>query len=377
MLANIFLAIAVDKLLEVNEVEKDITKRVEQMEAKRRERQKQLLDLKNPSESSGIGRTLKKIVSLYSASVSHEEEIKRRRAKRKRRPHSEIIRRTSMPAATTTLQERRSSFSRATSDPVNYDGNSFDSYTSTSTTGSSTGIGRLFPRRVSLKNPLRKVEQSIELQPVQTEPRRMYMDKMDSLTSITDDYDEFDWFKTRPSIRTTPEPERSKRYRSDKLVRTTSSTTVSDGRSSPYSMSRNISIESEINTKSTMSSMDSYMSQNSLLPSISSLSLGNSPFPESNKLPDNINSLLRGNSTSKMSSDNSLLPGNMTGSLPGNSPIMKPGATPMIVSTNSDTNDDSITRMVRQSSLEEISPVAFLEEVPEQKEKRSDSKVSE
>ena len=379
LLANIFLAIAVDKLLEVNEVEKDITKRVEKMEEQRREREKQLSALKNPSsEPSGLGRTLKKIVLLYSFNVSREEEIKRRKINKKKRPRSELIRRVSTQSEIT-LQERRKSFNdnRATSDPIRYNGGDDDDDTIDPTTiaNTNTNRGRLFPHKVILKNPLRKVEESIELQSYHTEPRRGYLDKMDSMTSITDEYDDFDWFKKRPSasIRTVPDPERNKGPDVHQLVRTLSMP-VSDASSSQYSISRNTSIESGMNTSSMVSS-DSFMSQGS------SLLFGNSPLPESNQLPDNIDSLLRGNypsryspgTTSKVLPSSRTVPGPL---VPGNNPIMKPGATPMIVSSNNVDDDDSMTRLARQSSLEEITPVVLSEEVTEhQQERMTDSKV--
>ena len=319
LLANIFLAIAVDKLLEVNAVEQDITKRVEQMEEQRRERQKQLSALKNPtSEPTGLGRTLKKIIGVYSQTVSREEEIKRKKKNQKRRPGSGIQqeRRVSNPAPLT-AQERRGSFTKATSDPIDYD--SFR--------------GRFFPRRVMLKNPLRKAEESVQLQSFSRNNDDMgtrQLHTAESITSITEGLEEFDYFKRHPSA--------SMKSLSSQ---DTSSSAIEPLDSVPSSrrFEKQISFDS-MTSGGSMSSRDSYSS-----------------FPVRNV------------------SDTNLLSVNLPiGS--GSSPVLKPGVTPMIIpdslnnSVRFSVPDDSVSRLVRQSSLEDIVPVEMTDDGGIEQQKR-------
>ncbi len=316
LLANIFLAIAVDKLLEVNAVEQDITKRVEQMEEQRRERQKQLSALKNPtSEPTGLGRTLKKISLVYSQTVTREEEIKRKKKKR-RRPGSEIRqeRRVSSPAPLT-AQERRGSYTKATSDPIDYD--SFR--------------GRFFPRRVMLKNPLRKAEESVELQSISrtndnTGARQFHT--MQSTTSVTEGLDEFDYFKRHPSasMRSLSSPEGS-------------SNSIEPLDSVPSS--RRFERQTSFESTTSAASRDSYSSFAVRSVSGTSLLSGNLPIGS------------------------------------GSSPVLKPGVTPMVIP---DSLKDSVTfsvpdaRLVRQSSLEDIVPVEMTDNGGIQQQKKN-SKV--
>lgn len=331
-MANIFLAIAVDKLLEVNEVEKDITKRVEQMEEQRREREKQLTALKNPTEQTGIGRTLKKIVMLYTLSVSHEEDIKRRKRNQRRRSGSEISHdRPKSTSAITNSERRKSSFERAISDPTKYISDESDSGGDHQRSSISSISDRLFPRLVSLNNPLRKAEESIELQGYKLREHgdgrigSRRLDNTNSFISISDDFEEFDFFgKNRPSITTNNSDQSTYTYTescegSDDTIEY-SKTQPSGFTKTPFYKQSSFDSDCSSITVSTDSSGSSIRQVRS------------SPIMKNFSVPKPI-------------------------LVPGNSPILKPGTTPMVVPNTvggATTEDASINRLARQSSLEEV-----------------------
>ena len=260
VLANIFLAIAVDKLLEVDEVEKDITKRVEEREEQRRERVKHLDALKNPTEPSGLGRTLKKIVMLYSLSVDQEETRKRRQKQRrnKRRPGSEIKQERSPSLVTSSstnsssnsptsggtgsATEKRRSFARASLGtlPVLSSVDSSGSiergleYESKGPSPFGSGI---YPRKVSLRNPLRKAEESIDVQLAEEESKLTSSGKRESSSTMSSDFGDLSMWKWKRddstvTLKSALDPAENKSSTSDLAIMTGLSLATSETASS-------------------------------------------------------------------------------------------------------------------------------------------------
>ena len=75
---NVFLAIAVDKLSEINAVKEDMTLRTEQQEEKRKERKEQLDALKNPTRPQKLRQTLQRVF-LFTSSVRANSDAQQRK----------------------------------------------------------------------------------------------------------------------------------------------------------------------------------------------------------------------------------------------------------------------------------------------------------
>ena len=169
VLANIFLAISVDKLLEVKAVEEDITLRYEQREEKRKEREQQLLALKNPTEPSVIERTLHRILSFYSSSIRQEEPKKTSlRKPRRKKQRKQLIKRSASLINTSdiTAAMRRLNFIRTTSDPVTGltsldEVEEVEEMEEVEEEGETNEVkSKITPVKVSMKNPLTKFHES-------------------------------------------------------------------------------------------------------------------------------------------------------------------------------------------------------------------------
>lgn len=157
---NIFLAIAIDKLSEVNSVKEDSSHRSEQREEQRREREEQLLALKNPTQPSSLSQTLRRVLVFYSANLKQQEEQQLTRRKRSRRARGSLTiplpktdRSISMPHTMADIRRQSYASSRAASDPVSPSAYNEDRKDSINV---ATYLHNIVPQKVSSVNPLTK-----------------------------------------------------------------------------------------------------------------------------------------------------------------------------------------------------------------------------